>query len=127
MKGVGDPGCEEIGRICRSHPRHVEIEFVEVDAQFRHHARDQTLAFGVVNELRLKFGKNRCSLFWRQVLLDLARVVRRECLREHGAAESDQLLACRCRRKDKDVSSVESVSPFRVGHRGVVKNRNVGH
>jgi hypothetical protein len=127
MKGVGDLGCEEIGRICRSHPQHVEIEFVKIYAEFRHDARDQTLAFGVVNELRLQLGQEGGGLFRRQMPLDLARVVRRESLQEQGAAKVAQLMACRCRGKDKDVSGIKSAAPFFIGHRGVVENRNVGH
>ena len=55
----------------------------------------------------------------RLTLHDLA--IRNRVIAHLGAAKIDQLLACRCWRKDKDVSGIKSASPFFIGHHGVVK------
>ena len=81
---------------------------------FEHGLRYETLAFGVMDKLRLQFAKYCCDFLRRFPLMNRSGIVGCKCFLQHFAREFDQGACSVSRRKDEDVSSIDPGAPVLV-------------
>jgi hypothetical protein len=93
-----------------------------VDAVLAHDGRDELLALRMMNELRLEFGEDCRDLLRGHVLVDQARIVRREGFFQHGFGQRRQSRCAWRRREDDDLTRIDAATPLIIADVGIEKD-----
>src|SRR5262245_49372641 len=113
-------------RISRAQPGNVEVQLLEIDAVLPHDLRDDPLAFGMMDELRLQFSKDGRDLLGGLLLMDRSWVVRCKGFAQHAAGELDQGTCAVGGRQYENVAGVQPLAPGVVCNGRIDKDRTHG-